>query len=158
MEQSKTEVPATTGDVMKRLVGTRGSSAFGPFLILVLVGNIAVSSVATALEFTPTEAQWGGWPESCRARYVVSAAGKYFCEAQNDVGTVRSDVAVLTVAGGLHPFPLFDQLINALPPPPLSHPLNLLSSNSLSPPFQSSKTSFAKNPRMCVPLKVIRSG
>jgi tetratricopeptide (TPR) repeat protein len=31
---------------------------------------------AFALQFTPAESEWASWPEYCRARYVVSGAGR----------------------------------------------------------------------------------
>jgi tetratricopeptide (TPR) repeat protein len=42
---------------------------------LAVIGCLA-SSGAWALSFNPTETEWAAWPAYCRARYVVSAAGK----------------------------------------------------------------------------------
>lgn len=36
---------------------------------------VLVSLPGHTLSFWPNEAEWGSWPEYCRARYVVSAAG-----------------------------------------------------------------------------------
>ena len=38
---------------------------------------VTLAPAARALQFTPTAKEWQVWPEYCRARYVVSAAGKH---------------------------------------------------------------------------------
>jgi len=37
---------------------------------------VVIPERAHALNFTPSEIEWSTWPDYCRARYVVSAAGK----------------------------------------------------------------------------------
>lgn len=46
-----------------------------PPLALLLFAAFHAPS-ALALQFTPTDTEWATWPEYCRARYVVSGAGR----------------------------------------------------------------------------------
>jgi tetratricopeptide (TPR) repeat protein len=45
-----------------------------PLLLVLFAGLYAPS--ALALQFWPSEIEWASWPDYCRARYVVSAAGR----------------------------------------------------------------------------------
>jgi hypothetical protein len=40
------------------------------------IASVAYFPVALALDYTPTEQEWLAWPDYCRARYVVSGAGR----------------------------------------------------------------------------------
>ena len=58
-----------------------GKSLGGPLagliaIACVVTGGIVYSPPARALAFTPSETEWATWPAYCRARYVVSAAGR----------------------------------------------------------------------------------
>ncbi|HEV8331025.1 MAG TPA: hypothetical protein VGQ22_06375 [Steroidobacteraceae bacterium] len=46
-----------------------------PSLALLLLAAFYAQN-ALALQFTPAESEWAAWPEYCRARYVVSGAGR----------------------------------------------------------------------------------
>lgn len=44
--------------------------------LIAAIAALIVPSVARALAFAPTELEWTTWPDYCKARYVVSSAGK----------------------------------------------------------------------------------
>jgi tetratricopeptide (TPR) repeat protein len=47
-----------------------------PALGLILGSLLAYPSLSWAYEFVPTEIEWAGWPEYCRARYVTTNVGE----------------------------------------------------------------------------------
>lgn len=65
-------------DSFERVIGLMNSKHLRVLVVaaVFLSGVFLAAPPANALSFTPSESEWVVWPDYCRARYVVSGAGK----------------------------------------------------------------------------------
>ena len=48
-----------------------------PLAVGALLVSLVCPSLSGAYEFVPTELEWAGWPEYCRARYITTNVGEF---------------------------------------------------------------------------------